>query len=353
MNDQTQMTPAKAILATEERFLAIAPVSMNFEAEKGFSLQVLKNNDFLAGVAARDIVSFQMAVTNIAAIGLSLNPAEKLAYLIPRKGKVCLDVSYMGLMKLATDSGSIKWVQSAMVHENDTFTDHGPGNAPEHAYSPFAKPSERGAYVGAYCVAKTADGDFLTTTMTMEELEGIKSRSEAGKKNTGPWATDFTEQCKKTVVRRAFKMWPRSTGMERLAVAVDLSNQNEGFEPIATSPELNSFNDEQKAFFDQLISDSDALGMFVFSKTIDIPVFQSLYGSFEKGSKGKYKKIVDELTGAGGAICFEWITAINNCSGDESVVIEFVEEHSADVVGYIGDQLSPEAQHFFNEVRNG
>ena len=345
-----QLTAAKAILATEERFIAIAPESMKFEAEKGFALQLLKNNDYLSTVAAGDIVSFQMAVTNIAAIGLSLNPAEKLAYLIPRKGKVCLDVSYMGMMKIATDSGAIKWVQAAMVHGSDDFTDNGPGNAPKHSYSPFAKPSERGAYVGAYCVAKTADGDYLTTTMTLEELNGIKARSEAGKKGTGPWVTDFTEQCKKTVIRRAFKMWPRSTGMERLALAVDLSNQNEGFEPIATAPELSSFSDDQKKFFDQLISDSDALGMFVFSKTIDIPVFQSLYGSFEKGSKGKYKQIVSELVAKGGGILQEWMAAIEGCSGDESVAIGFVEEHSPDVVEYVRDQLTPEAQHFFNEA---
>ena len=219
MNSNTAMTPTKAIIATKDRFLAIAPENMKFEAEKGFALQALKNNDSLAATVQNDIVSFQMAITNVAAIGLSLNPAEKLAYLLPRKGKVCLDVSYMGMMKLATDSGSIEWVQANMVCANDSFTDNGPGNRPDHSFNSFAKPSERGEWVGAYCVAKTPSGDYLTTTMTIDELKGIQARSEAWKKNKGPWITDFAEQCKKTVVRRAFKMWPRSTGMERLTAA--------------------------------------------------------------------------------------------------------------------------------------
>ena len=341
-----------AIKEAEQRFVEIAPDGMPFIREEAFALQLLKANDYLLKAAQSDPVAMKMAMTNVGAIGLSLNPAEKYAYLLPRKGKICLDVSYMGMMKIATDSGAIKWVQTGMVHANDNFIDNGIGAAPTPGCNPFAKPSERGEYVGAYCVAKTADGDFLTTTMTIDELNGIKGRSEAGKRNSGPWVTDFTEQCKKTVVRRAFKMWPRSTGMERLAVAVDISNQNEEFEPIETSPEISSFNPMQKELFDQHITNSDALGMFVFSKTIDVPVFQSLYGSFKQGEKGKYKQIVNTLVADGGNICREWLSAIEECGGDESVVIGFVEDYkeAPDVTEYIKDQLSAEAVAFFNEV---
>jgi recombination protein RecT len=37
----------------------------------------------------------------VAAIGITLNPASKLAYLVPRDGMVCLDISYMGLLHRA------------------------------------------------------------------------------------------------------------------------------------------------------------------------------------------------------------------------------------------------------------
>src|SRR5689334_11701957 len=57
--------------------------------------------------------SLQMAVLNISNIGLSLNPAAKEAYLIPRWNGVtkvteaALEPSYVGLVKLLTDAGSV------------------------------------------------------------------------------------------------------------------------------------------------------------------------------------------------------------------------------------------------------
>ncbi len=214
---------AKMIDTTEERFKEVAPVSINFESEKGFAIQHLMNNSYLMSVAEGNHASLLQAISNVAFIGLSLNPAEKQAYLIPRTvkidnkfvSKIFLEPSYMGLCKLATDSGSIEWVQANCVRENDTFQDNGPGERPTHMYNAFSK--ARGEFVGVYCVAKTHTGDFLTTVMDCDDVYSIRERSEAWKKGKfGPWATDFNEQAKKTVVRRGFKMWPR-TNLNRMA----------------------------------------------------------------------------------------------------------------------------------------
>ena len=67
--------------------------SINFEREAGFAIQILTSGDFIAKLAVGDRQSVVNAVTNIAAIGISLNPAKKQAYLVPRKGKICLDIS--------------------------------------------------------------------------------------------------------------------------------------------------------------------------------------------------------------------------------------------------------------------
>ena len=46
-------------------------------------------------------------------------------------------------------------------------------HVPVHHRDPFAK--DRGEIVGGYCVAKLAAGDYLTETMTLDELErGIR-----------------------------------------------------------------------------------------------------------------------------------------------------------------------------------
>jgi recombination protein RecT len=198
--------------------------SISFEREAGFAIQILQNNDFAMKIAATEKQSLIAAVKNIAAIGISLNPARKQAYLVPRGGKICLDISYIGLLDLAIASGSIKWGQAELVYEGDAFTLNGFDNPPTHERNPFSK--ERGAVVGVYVVVKTADGDYLTTTMSIDEVNGIRERSESWKRNqSGPWKTDPGEMTKKTVIKRAYKLWPKT---ERLEEAIHYLNTDGG-----------------------------------------------------------------------------------------------------------------------------
>jgi len=203
--------------------------SINFEREAGFAIQVLTSGDYIAKLAAGDKQSVINAVTNIAAIGISLNPAKKQAYLVPRKGKICLDISYMGLIDLAIDSGSIMWAQAGLVHANDAFTLNGFDRPPTHSFNPFSK--ERGEIVGAYVVVKMHSGDYLTECMSRDEIDAIKNRSESVKAGkSSPWDTDYGEMAKKTVVKRAYKYWPKS---DRLDQAIHHLN-TEGGEGLAT-----------------------------------------------------------------------------------------------------------------------
>ena len=198
--------------------------SLNFEREAGFAIQILQASDYALGLAERARQSVVDAVTNIAAIGLSLNPARKHAYLVPRDKKICLDVSYMGLIELAISSGSIAFAQARVVHASDTYQDNGVGAAPTHKFNAFSK--ERGEIVGVYVVAKLASGDFLCETMTVEDINRIRDRSESFKSGkNSPWKSDWAEMAKKTVVKRASKYWPKT---ERLDRAVHYLNTDGG-----------------------------------------------------------------------------------------------------------------------------
>jgi recombination protein RecT len=190
----------------------LADRSISFEREAGFAIQVLQNNDYALSVAMKDRMSVMNAVKNIAAIGISLNPARKQAYLVPRGGRICLDISYIGLIDIAVASGSVVWAQAEVVRENDGFTLNGLDQAPTHNFNPFGK--DRGDLVGAYCVAKLHNGDFLTTTMSIDDIFSIRNRSESWKKKSGPWATDEGEMVKKTVIKRAYKLWPKTERMD-------------------------------------------------------------------------------------------------------------------------------------------
>ena len=196
----------------------LADRSINFEREAGFALQAITASDYIMGVARGNRQSIVNAVTNIAAIGISLNPAKKQAYLVPRDGKICLDISYMGLMDLAMATGSVQWAQAAIVHEADGFTLNGYDRPPTHEFNPFAK--DRGEPIGVYVVVKTADGAYLTHTMTTDAVNAIRDRSSAWrawmtKKKSCPWVTDWAEMAKKTVVKQAYKYWPKTERLEK------------------------------------------------------------------------------------------------------------------------------------------
>lgn len=227
------------IYAVRETFNScLVDRSINFEREAGFALQVLAGNEYSMRVALNNRQSVVDAIVNVASIGISLNPAKKQAYLVPRKDKICLDISYMGLMDLAQATGSVKWAQAALVHASDSFTLNGLDKPPTHVFNPFSK--DRGEVVGVYCVVKTIDGDYLTHTMTYDECIAIRDRSEAWKsykagkaKSPGPWGTDEGEMVKKTCVKQASKYWPTT---DRIDSAIHHLNTENG-EGLATIAE--------------------------------------------------------------------------------------------------------------------
>lgn len=192
--------------------------SINFDREAEFAIQVITQSDYAMKLAQNNRQSVINAVTNIAGIGISLNPAKKQAYLVPRDGKICLDISYMGLIDLATASGSIKWAKAATVYGNDQFALNGFDKPPEHQFDPFSK--DRGEPVGVYVVVKTADGDYLTEAMSVDEVNDIRDRSSAWiayktKGKSCPWVTDWSEMAKKTVIKRAYKTWPKTDRLDK------------------------------------------------------------------------------------------------------------------------------------------
>lgn len=219
------------IYNARESFAAVlTDQSISFEKEAGFAIQVLQNNDYTLKVATGNRQSVINAVTNVAAIGISLNPAKRQAYLVPRDGRICLDISYMGLIDPAVATGSIRWAQAELVRSADTFALNGFDAPPTHVFNPFSK--ERGEIIGAYVVVKTADGDYLTTPMSRDEIDGIMNRSQSVKSGkSSPWKTDYGEMAKKTVVKRAYKYWPKN---DRLSEAIHHLN-TDGGEGLATT----------------------------------------------------------------------------------------------------------------------
>lgn len=208
--------------------VAKAHGAVNFMKEASFAMQILKGNDYLMKCALENQDSLKMAIINVAGIGLTLNPLRALAYLVPRKGTVCLDPSYRGYVHLAAEAGAIHWVKAERVFSNDKYEYNGMGVLPTHIFEPFDM--ERGKVVGLYCAAKTKADEYIIDHMTIDEVYAIRDRSESWKAykdrkiKTCPWVTDESEMQKKTIIRRAQKMWPIVNASERFVQAVELGN---------------------------------------------------------------------------------------------------------------------------------
>lgn len=226
----------QVIQDVEVEFKKVNTVNLPFHKETEFALQALENNQFLADVATKNKASFRNAIVNVAAVGLSLNPAHRLAYLLPRKVsgefRVCLDFSYMGLTKIATDSGSILIVRAEVVYEKDVFKYQGPFTLP--IFEPDCWAEDRGKKLGVWCAAKTEKGDYIVGFMSLNECYKIRDRSSESwkahvkdKSKSSPWVTDEDEMIKKTIIKREYKLWPKT---ERLDNAIALINEHDGID---------------------------------------------------------------------------------------------------------------------------
>lgn len=253
------------IYATRDAFeAALCDRSISFEREAGFALQVLSASDYALNTAMNNRQSVVNAVTNIAAIGLSLNPARKHAYLVPRDRKICLDISYMGLVELAVASGSIMWAQAVVVHDRDTFQMQGLDKAPVHNFSPFGK--DRGEVVGVYVTAKTHNGDYLTEVMSTDEINAIRDRSSAWKawiekQKKCPWVTDWAEMARKTVVKRASKYWPKTDRLDKATHYLN-TDGGEGLAELAPgvhAPKVSGFDPQAWIAKVQLVTNESDL----------------------------------------------------------------------------------------------
>lgn len=216
----TNPTWADIVHDVMPRFTKIAAndQSVIWEKESQFALQAIGKNPALAKC---DPYTVQDAIINVAAVGLTLNPADGYAYLVPESNKCSLRISFKGLVKAATDTGAIEWVKAEIVKEADKFEYRGPCELPVHNMNPFG---ERGATMGVYCIAKTNGGEFLVDVMARDEIDKIKDCA----KTKNVWNNWPDEMAKKAIIKRASKQWPKTDKSGSFHKAIEVTNDAEG-----------------------------------------------------------------------------------------------------------------------------
>lgn len=214
----------------KNRFIELSD-KVTFDKECSFAIQHLQKNPYLAKSTPNSLLQ---SVLNIVQVGLTLNPVQKLAYLVPRWNnsissvECCLEPSYQGLVKLLTDSGSITNCYAHLIYENDVFEQIlGTENVIIHK----PKLGERGNAIGVYAVAVLNNGSKQCEVMDISEINEIRDSSEsyksfkAGKSKSCIWNDWFDEMARKTVIKRLVKYLPK-TKYENIAKAIELTNDD-------------------------------------------------------------------------------------------------------------------------------
>lgn len=222
--------------SAEKRFCELVQATGNqmiFKQEALYAMQAMMANEYLASCAAKQPISFKLAMAQIAGAGLTLNPSMGLAYLVPRDGKVIADISYRGLMKIATDTRAVNLIVAEGVYSHDRFIYRGSAAEPVHDFDPFLDKKDRGVFRGVYVKAYLGIGTLLVRAVSGEEILAARDLSSAwangqvGKK--GPWETHFLPMALKTGVKIARKFWPMTSPALENAIAYLNEEGGEGF----------------------------------------------------------------------------------------------------------------------------
>jgi recombination protein RecT len=251
----------------KERCVELFGTEVRFVQEATFLLRMVNDTPALQECSKASIAG---VLLSIASTGLSLNPVLKLCYVIPRNVKVKtasgdrwekranVEPSYMGLMKLATDTGAVKNFEVHEVYKGDEFEFDLVAKRPRVHKPYWTLGRERGPMVGVYGFAVLADGTTLPEHMGADELSKIQAKSDnAGGKVYADWQG---EMARKSLVKRLQKYIPRTEGAERFLKAVDLDNQ--GFELLperasasAEAIELENLKADVRAAMDTYAGD--------------------------------------------------------------------------------------------------
>jgi len=242
----SRKTAAEAGSGTVKKFFeanrgtleALLPKHFDSERMLKLALGALRTTPKLSGASLASLLG---SVVTCAQLGLEPNTPLGHAYLLPfdkreKQGnqwvttetQVQVIIGYKGMLDLARRSGQIVSIAAHEVCQNDDFR-FAYGLDEELVHRPSMK--DRGAVIGFYAVAKLVGGGYSFEFMSCDEVNHI--RDKAAEKNrakkdgsgrpiiTGPWADNYVEMGRKTVLRRLFKYLPISIESLAFATAID------------------------------------------------------------------------------------------------------------------------------------
>jgi recombination protein RecT len=127
------------------------------------------------------------------------------------------EVQYMpmvgGILKKIRNSGELSSIAAHVVHAADVFDYYVDADGEHFMWRPALDSQDRGQVRGVFANAKMKDGGTYFEFMTVAEVETVRAVSKAA--NGPAWKNWWSEQAKKTVLKRLAKRLPMSTDLEQ------------------------------------------------------------------------------------------------------------------------------------------
>lgn len=142
------------------------------------------------------------------------------------------------LVEKAKKAKAITHATADVVREGDRFS-YSRGMVPDLTHEPLL--GGTGEVIAAYCCYTLPDGTRDFVVMSRAELDGIRGRSKAwqtfenDKTKTCPYNTDPEEMMKKTVIKRALKLFEGAS--IELTTILEADHRAMGFADITETPE--------------------------------------------------------------------------------------------------------------------
>jgi len=212
----------------------IAPKYVNVNRLLSLAVQAVQKNPLLKECATSSIVDFcikcaEAGTDRIGAGGMWAVPFRD------KSGKFLLTAipDWRLLVEKARQAGVIKYMSAEVVYKHDIFSFER-GFNPNLLHKPdITKPRQDEDMIAVYVVFVLPDGTKDFVVMTRDEIEKIKARSKA-KGETSPWNTDYIEMAKKTVIKRALKIFEGAS--VEISKVIDMDNEAVGYEDVDYEP---------------------------------------------------------------------------------------------------------------------
>lgn len=187
-----------------------------------------------------DQMSFMAAVMQSAQLGVEPNTGLGQAYLIPYGKQVQFQLSYKGLIDLATRSGQYKAIYAHEVYANDEFR-FSYGLNKDLIHVPSQEPN--GEPIGYYAVYHLKNGgyDFVYWTKERVDQHAQKFSQAVQKGWTSPWKTNYDAMAKKTVLKEVLKYAPKSIELQK-TVEADSTVKTEISEDMSQVIDVTDFS---------------------------------------------------------------------------------------------------------------